>query len=203
MAATMNNFVGDGNGYVGNPDLEPEAADTVSATLTWHSADRRRELRIAPYYTRVDDYIDAVRRMMFTPGNFNVLTYANQSARLQGIDLSGRAPLGQTSIGEFGLQASVSYVDGRNRVSGDDLYNIMPLNARCGSRTSGGWDNPNWSPSLTRTKSPTCQLIRPRATSSELGARATRGISGGTRGRNPARPLLFAAARRRNRQPMK
>jgi iron complex outermembrane receptor protein len=142
MAAVMNNFVGDGNGYVGNPDLEPEAADTVSATLTWHSADRRRELRVAPYYTRVEDYIDAVRRMMFTPGNFNVLTYANQSARLQGIDLSGRVPLGQTPIGELGLQAVVSYVDGRNRVSGDDLYNIMPLNARLRlTHRSGGWDN--------------------------------------------------------------
>ncbi|MDD4882114.1 MAG: TonB-dependent receptor, partial [Gallionellaceae bacterium] len=28
MAALMNNFVGDGNGYVGNPDLKPEVADT-------------------------------------------------------------------------------------------------------------------------------------------------------------------------------
>lgn len=142
MAATMNNFVGDGNGYVGNPDLEPEAADTISATLTWHSTDGRHELRVAPYYTRVEDYIDAVRRVTFTPGNFNVLSYANQTARLQGVDLSGRMPLGQTPIGEFGLQAVVSYVDGRNRVSGDDLYNVMPLNARLRlTHRRGGWDN--------------------------------------------------------------
>ena len=142
MAATMNNFVGDGNGYVGNPDLRPEQADTVSATLDWHAADRSRELRLTPYYTRVSDYIDAVRRMTFTAGRFNVLGYANQSARLYGIDLSGRFTLARTRVGEFGIQGIASYTDGRNRDSGDDLYNIMPVNARIRlTHRVGGWDN--------------------------------------------------------------
>ncbi len=60
MAAVMNNFVGDGNGYVGDIDLEPEKAYTASATFDWHSADRSWEFKATPYYTRVDDYIDAV-----------------------------------------------------------------------------------------------------------------------------------------------
>ncbi|MBX9756701.1 MAG: TonB-dependent receptor, partial [Pseudomonadaceae bacterium] len=60
MAATMNNFAGDGNGYVGDIDLKPETANTLSTTFDWHSSDRQRELKVTPFYTLVDDYIDAV-----------------------------------------------------------------------------------------------------------------------------------------------
>jgi iron complex outermembrane receptor protein len=71
-----------------------------------------------------------------------VLKYANQSARLYGLDLSGRMPLANTGIGEFGLRGLISYTNGKNRDTGDELYNIMPLNARLtvGHRL-GGWDN--------------------------------------------------------------
>ncbi len=142
MAATMNNFVGDGNGYVGNPDLKPEKAHTVSATFDWHAADRAWEFRATPYYTRVSDFIDAVKTASFTANKFNVLAYANQSARLYGLDLSGRMPLATTGIGEFALKGHVSYVNGKNRDTGDDLYNIMPLNTRLTlGHKLGGWDN--------------------------------------------------------------
>ena len=40
MAAFMNNVVGDGNGYVGDVDLKPEVARTVSITADWHDAVR-------------------------------------------------------------------------------------------------------------------------------------------------------------------
>ncbi len=40
MAALMVNWVGDGNGYIGNLDLKPEKANTLSATFDWHAADR-------------------------------------------------------------------------------------------------------------------------------------------------------------------
>jgi hypothetical protein len=39
MAMTMTNWFGDGNGYVGNIDLKPEVAHTLSATADWHSED--------------------------------------------------------------------------------------------------------------------------------------------------------------------
>ncbi len=42
MAALMNNFVGDGNGYVGNIDLKPEVAHTLSGSVDLHDADRER-----------------------------------------------------------------------------------------------------------------------------------------------------------------
>jgi iron complex outermembrane recepter protein len=60
MAAIMNNFVGDGNGYVGDINLKPEVA--------LHAERRRRlarcrkrswSVRVAPYITHVRDYIDA------------------------------------------------------------------------------------------------------------------------------------------------
>jgi iron complex outermembrane receptor protein len=61
MMAIMNNFVGDGNGYVGDVKLDPETAHTVSATFDWHAADRAWEFKATPYYSRVTDYIDAVQ----------------------------------------------------------------------------------------------------------------------------------------------
>jgi hypothetical protein len=98
MAAFMNNFVGDGNGYVGNLDLDPEVARTISLTADWHDANEDRwGLRVTPYYTDVQDYIDAVQwnaatNLARTPAVTNaytVLRYTNQSARLYGVDLSG------------------------------------------------------------------------------------------------------------------
>ena len=151
MAAVMNNFVGDGNGYIGNLDLKPEKAYTASFTFDWHAADRSWELKATPYYTHVDDYIDAVRctagsactaANSSTRNQFVVLQYANQSARLYGLDLSGRAPLARTGIGEFGVKGLVNYTKGENRDTGDNLYNIMPLNGKFSlTHQSGGWAN--------------------------------------------------------------
>ncbi|MCG2575656.1 TonB-dependent receptor [Dechloromonas sp. XY25] len=151
MAAVMNNFVGDGNGYVGNPDLKSEKAYTASFTFDWHAADRSWELKATPYYTYVDDYIDAVRctagsactaNNTTTRNQFVVLQYANQDARLYGVDLSGRAPLARTGFGEFGIKGLINYTKGENRDTGDHLYNIMPLNARLSlTHQSGGWAN--------------------------------------------------------------
>jgi iron complex outermembrane receptor protein len=150
MAALMNNFVGDGNGYVGNVDLDPEKAHTLSATFDWHAAGRDWEFKATPYYTRVTDYIDAVQwngttnvaRNPQLTDRFTVLKYVNQSARLYGLDLSGKMPLGKTGIGAFGLKGVLNYTNGKNRDTDDDLYNIMPLNSRLTlTHQHGGWDN--------------------------------------------------------------
>lgn len=150
MAATMNNFVGDGNGYIGNPDLDPEKAYTLSATFDWHNADRSRELKVTPHYTYVDDYIDAVQwnattntpSVVLARDQFSVLRYANHSARLYGLDVSGKLVLGKTSVGELGVQGLLSYTRGKNRKTGDDLYNIMPANAKLVlTQKLGAWDN--------------------------------------------------------------
>jgi iron complex outermembrane receptor protein len=150
MAAAMNNFVGDGNGYVGNPDLKPEKAYTLSASFDWHAVDRRWEFKAMPFYTHVVDYIDAIQwdsasnspRTVPLRDQFTVLRYANQSARLYGLNLAGRTPLARSDFGTFGLQGVVNYTRGKNRDTGSDLYNIMPLNARLTlTQQLGGWDN--------------------------------------------------------------
>ena len=145
MAALMNNFVGDGNGYVGNLNLEPEVAHTLSLAADWHDAGNETwNVKLAPYYTHVKDYIDAVR----LPGqtgttNFVLLQYANQSARLYGVDLSGHALVARgTDYGDFTARGVVSYTRGENRDTGDNLYNIMPLNARLAlTQKIGAWRN--------------------------------------------------------------
>lgn len=150
MMSIMNNFVGDGNGYIGDVNLRPEKAHTLSATFDWHATDRNWEFKATPYYTRVTDYIDAVQwngttnaaRAPLLTNQFVVLKYTNQSARLYGLDLSGRMPLARTDMGEFGLKGLLTYTNGKNRDTGDDLYNIMPLNAKLTlTQKLGGWDN--------------------------------------------------------------
>ncbi len=150
MAALMNNFVGDGNGYVGNLKLQPEKANTVSATVDWHAADRQSGVQITPYYTQVSDYIDAQQwdamsnqaSAMRAANKFSVLRYTNQSARIYGLDLAARMPLADTALGAWGLKGLLSYTNGRNRDTDDGLYNIMPLNGKLVlTHRLGGWDN--------------------------------------------------------------
>jgi len=157
MEMVMNNFVGDGNGYVGDIDLKSEKAHTISATFDWHAADREWEFKATPYYTRVTDYIDAVRCEVgntFTGSNcpatgantstnqFLQLKYKNQAARLYGLDLSGRMPLAKTGLGDLGLKGLLNYTNGKNLDTGDELYNIMPLNAKLTlTQQHEGWDN--------------------------------------------------------------
>lgn len=150
MAAVMNNFVGDGNGYIGNLALRPERAVTVSTTFDLHAPDRRWELQFTPYRTQIADYIDAVQwdaatnapRAMPVRNAFTVLKYANQNARLYGVDVSGKVRLAETGFGTFGLEGTLAWSDGENTRTGDGLYHRMPLNARLAlTQRIGGWDN--------------------------------------------------------------
>jgi len=146
----MNNFVGDGNGYIGNLALSPEKANTLSATFDWHAADKAWGMEVTPFYTHVNDYIDAVQWAAATntavavpvTNAFSALKYVNQSAKLYGVNLSGHLPLAKTSWGDFGFKGLLNYTNGTNRDTGDNLYNIMPLNAKLAvTQKLGGWDN--------------------------------------------------------------
>jgi len=150
MAAVMNNFVGDGNGYLGNLNLQPEQANTLSATFDWHGADKTWGLTATPFYTQVNDYIDAVQWNAATntavvapaANQFSVLKYVNQSAKLVGLNLSGHLPLAKTAAGDLGFKGLLNYTRGTNETTGDKLYNIMPLNAKLAvTQKLGGWDN--------------------------------------------------------------
>jgi iron complex outermembrane receptor protein len=155
MAMRMVNLAGDGNGYVGNPDLLPETAHTLSATADWHDASGQRwGLRLTPWISQVHNYIDAKRcsggsGMMSACNAANVaaqqkfvyLRFANADARLWGFDISGFMDLGKNDwLGALRLDGALSQTRGRNQDSGDGLYNTMPLNARLAlTQRRGGW----------------------------------------------------------------
>jgi len=145
MAMEMVNFAGDGNYYIGNLDLKPEVAHTVSATADWHdAANEGWGLKITPYYTYVQDYIDArrcptgvcgtssaVQNSLNAKSGFVYLQFVNQSAQMYGVDISGSIPLVTASdFGKVTANGKFSYVRGTNETTGDNLYNIMPPNAK-------------------------------------------------------------------------
>jgi iron complex outermembrane recepter protein len=150
MVMNMNNWVGDGNGYVGNLNLTPEVAHTLSASGSWHDAAQKDwKLKITPYYTHVEDYIDAVACAAVgkvCPGRtdgFVNLSLANQTARLYGLDVSGEWSLvNGSAYGSFSTRGMLNYVNGKNLTTGDDLYNIMPLNVKLAlEQHMGKWTN--------------------------------------------------------------
>ena len=160
MAMNMINMVGDGNGYVGNLDLKPEVAHTVSATFDWHDAAQEAwGLKVKPYYTYVQDYINAKRcgpsdtlatgsacssSNLTATNSFVFLKYVNQDAQLYGLDVSGFFPLAKNSgFGNFTATGMLSYVRGKTESgTADDLYNMMPLNAKLAVvQRTGSWTN--------------------------------------------------------------
>lgn len=150
MVMNMNNLYGDGNGYVGNLNLKPETAHTLSVSGNWHDAAQQQwSLKVAPYFTYVDDYVDAVacakvgKTCAARTDGFVNLSLDNQSARIYGVDMSGKMLLAQnTGVGRFDAKGTLSYVRGKNNSSDDDLYNIMPLNATLAlEHHFGGWSN--------------------------------------------------------------
>lgn len=150
MVMNMVNWTGDANGYVGNLNLKPEIANTLSATADWHDADRQQwGLQATAYTTYIQDYIDAVpcaavgKSCPARTDGFVNLSFANQSARLYGLDVSGYQQLVKASdYGSFTATAMVSYVQGKNTTTDDHLYNIMPLNAKLALvQRVGRWTN--------------------------------------------------------------
>ncbi|EGW23463.1 TonB-dependent receptor [Methylobacter tundripaludum] len=151
MAMFMNNWVGDGNGYVGDINLKPEVAHTVSATANWHDAKQEDwEAKVTPFYTHVENYIDA---RLCQPGNgvtcaspssgFNLLQLANFDAHLFGVDVSGSKLLVDTAkYGSLTGKTVLNYVRGRNNDTGGNLYQQMPFNATVAlEHKRGGWSN--------------------------------------------------------------
>lgn len=158
MAMNMINMAGDGNGYVGNVNLKPEVAHTISATGDWHDTNKENwGLKVTPYYSYVQDYVNARRcvaadgtggactlPVQTTNNNFVFLKYDNQDAHLYGLDVSGYFALAKnTGVGSFTAKGMLSYVRGKTAGGSDDnLYNIMPLNTKLAiAQQWGGWDN--------------------------------------------------------------
>jgi iron complex outermembrane receptor protein len=137
MASGMLGWFGDGNGYVGNLNLRPEIAHTISVSGTWRDAERNAwQLKITPYFTHVHDYIDVKKigeKTFPAPGNEvrNILQFTNINAELYGINVSGSVALWNSEgFGNGRLNGTLGYVHGIDIANGDSLYHMMPFNAR-------------------------------------------------------------------------
>lgn len=146
MSMLMNNWYGDGNGYVGNPNLQPEVAYTFSGVADFHDANQEDwGLKLKPFVTYVNHYIDAGfckpangvtcnnTAKGFTTthggGGFRLLELGNYDALMTGIDVSGSKVLLKTEhYGSISASGVMSYVRGYNMTSGDNLYQQMPFN---------------------------------------------------------------------------
>ena len=132
MAMTMISWFGDANGYVGDMDLEPETAHTMSATLRWQNF-AGAQLLVSSYYTQIDDYIDVQQIGTFNPRmamqvNRPLLQFANTDANIYGMEVQGQMPLLNENGHELNLNSRLGYTRGERDDNGGDLYNIMPLN---------------------------------------------------------------------------
>jgi iron complex outermembrane receptor protein len=140
MSSSMTNMTGDGAGYVGDIDLEPEVARSLAATLDWSDGiERGRVLRVSGWASYVEDYIDADRIGSLRDG-LPMLQFANHEAELYGLEASGSMPLWQTGYGDTRFSGTVSWAKGENKDTGDNLYNIAPLQGLFAlENTKGVW----------------------------------------------------------------
>jgi len=147
MDMAMINWNGDGNGYVGNVDLKPEIANTFSATLSLHDDfSKKWGVKITPYYTMVQDYIDADLLGTAAAGNYSgirLLKFANHDAILFGTDISANADVwNSSSFGKGSVVTAVSYTRGYRTDGTGSLYHMMPLNAKITlEQTIDAWTN--------------------------------------------------------------
>jgi iron complex outermembrane receptor protein len=148
MAMNMIGWLGDGNGYVGDINLEPEIAHTLSATFNWREDDNNL-ISLSPYYTYVDDFIDAVAIGSFNPYGVTTLSrpllqFTNLDANLYGVEMHARKQLLHSNDNHLVIDGKIAYTRGERANDGGDLYHIMPLNVKVSLEHSAG----NWSNSL-------------------------------------------------------
>lgn len=144
MAMNMIGWFGDGNGYTGNLDLDPERAHTASITLGWHSTDASPQ-GDAVLHLRAGQL--GVRKLGNSIGPAHVgfvnLQFANHDAELYGVNISGAMPLSSSSdFGKFAITGVAGCVHGENVDNGVSLYHMMPWNTRLAlTHKLGGWSS--------------------------------------------------------------
>src|SRR3546814_18444275 len=101
---------------------------------------------IAPFYTRVHNYIDVVKladftNMMGMPTGFVQLRFANRDAELYGVDVSGSLALWRSySDGTAELLGTASWLSGRTLDAGGSLHHKTPFHATFALEPRlGGW----------------------------------------------------------------
>ena len=143
MPMTMNGSFSDGNGYVGDMNLNPETAHNITFTADFYDPKADAwSIKVTPYFSYVENFIDVDRCVTCRQPNngFYYLRFANHDAFLWGVDVSGRADLYKNkTFGEFSTHSIMSYVRGQ-RTEGGNLYHMMPFNIKLGlDHELAGW----------------------------------------------------------------
>lgn len=138
MDMRMINWFGDGNGYVGDIDLKPEVAHTLSSTLKLKNTAKSWEVILTPYFTYVEDFIDADLLASPSADGRNYLKFANHDAIIMGGDLSGSVKLNSS----FQMNAVANYNRGYRQDGKTSLYHMMPLHGKIQfEHLSDKWSN--------------------------------------------------------------
>jgi iron complex outermembrane recepter protein len=148
MATTMIGWFGDGNGYVGNPELKPETAHTVSVGYNMNARDDVWQFSANLWYTNVSDFVDADIIGSFNNGESdatkrNILQFTNLDATLYGSQFETVYQLTNTSsLGLIGLNFKLSTTHGKRDKSNEPLYQIKPLQTELSlQQQKGDWQN--------------------------------------------------------------
>ncbi|MBU2977189.1 TonB-dependent receptor [Alteromonas sp. C1M14] len=133
MAMSMIGWFGDGNGYVGDINLKPETAHTVTAAYQIDKQLWRAEINA--WYTDVEDYIDADVIGQFNSsgldsGERNLLQFTNLDAKLMGASISAAGELVDNEYGRLTLLNRLDWQKGERKDDSSDLYQILPLQNR-------------------------------------------------------------------------
>lgn len=124
----VNAGIGDGNNYVGNPELDPETSHQIELGLDVDYGDFQITPRV--FYRKVDDYIQGVPVenpvTLAVSGNANgdatPLSFANTEASYWGADLHFGAQL----AAHWRLDGSASMVRAERDDINDNLFRISP-----------------------------------------------------------------------------
>ena len=163
MATTMIGWYGDGNGYIGNINLKPETAHTLSSTYTRMAKDDSWRISANAWVSDVNDYIDAnivrsFNRTALAANTRNVLMFNNLDARLYGVKLDAVLALHESKqYGSWSLKANITNTRGKRDDTNQPLYQIKPLQTQFAiNQQVGRFENAltwQWVDSKTRVDS--------------------------------------------------
>jgi iron complex outermembrane receptor protein len=148
MATTMIGWYGDGNGYVGNPQLEAETAYTFSGSYIKSAQDDGWQFKLNLWYSKVRDYIDAdvmstFNRTTTEAGSRNILQFSNVDASLYGSRFEASMRLTDSdSLGQIHIKAQLNTTHGERDDNDQPLYQIKPLQTELAiQQRLGKWQN--------------------------------------------------------------
>lgn len=124
--------IGDGNNYVGDPNLDPEKSKQIELGFDWDFGDYYFSPRF--YRRDVDDYIQGVPSMNMAVvgvstnanGDSTPLIFANTDAEFNGLDFTFGARINDN----WRLEGIAAMVDGEREDISDNLYRVSPDNLR-------------------------------------------------------------------------